>query len=667
MARSLLRRPPPPDIPQGKCLAEIRSAAGRHGLTELLEKHLLSGFLLTLPERRKQWPLSLDNIAKQLSVDTDLKILQTASWIQVPILTVQGTRSQTISMLIGLVRNSTECRVIVPPVPDRETIKTVDNACRTAGWSKGVACWFLQAGDEQPVSGQSLALPTALALDFLKRSTPWPPDLFATGGLALDGRVLRVDGLKEKYDFIACSCRLFLTPAGNLLHSDSNRTVYGCATLDEARFAARLYSDGAGSADIALYQACMVSEEHYFRHFHKLTPAMAQSKKAEIFFQRAADDPEKYLEMLTRCFSRCSHDRQRGQRLAEMFTPETILSLTGSEPSLDFAAFNWCLAAMAFYNHQGRVTESRDWCECAGALYENVDRVEIVKAVNHGFICNRFNRYDFRPELTPDLAAILETEEKKQETYPGSNYLLGALYGTLAQNFGFCGPACFSSLVTMTEKARQAFGRKYLRETERLFNYEIYGHLDCGNLEQARKLLRPYLGPDMDREPVNWPRQIESLLTGMDDASPFRLALVLRFLGDTGYRVPAPWMAETLFTIRGRHGHPWQLIALNLGRMAIRSGALDEAGEFLRHSRDICLSDGDTMRPMALLPLAELHKTGHAEPGQYCQALEISQWLERTTGLKRDHFRPILGITDGAKLLQEVNRQRARLFPFSYR
>ena len=110
MANAFLRRPPPPDMPAGECITRLRSSADQHDLSELFEKHLFSGLLATPLKQRNQWRLPADDIAQRLFPDTDLKILLAAPWIQVPILTVQGNNSQTISMMIGLVRDSTEYR-----------------------------------------------------------------------------------------------------------------------------------------------------------------------------------------------------------------------------------------------------------------------------------------------------------------------------------------------------------------------------------------------------------------------------------------------------------------------------------------------------------------------------------------------------------------------------
>jgi hypothetical protein len=667
MAESLLRRPPPPAIPSKKCITEITVSAKQHDLTELLEKHLLSGFLLTPREQQNQWPLSARDVASRLFPDADQKFLQADPWLQVPVLAVQGKNGRVVSMMLGQLPDSTDCHAIGSPAPDSRTAEAVCGACRIAGWSRGVVYWFLQQGEEQPIRGNSLALPIALGLELLRRSTSWPEGLYVTGGLEPDGSIVPIDHVREKYRTVAPSCRLFLAPSETALSRTTDQPIHACTNFDDACFTAVLYSGGTTAADILLYQACWISEHNFFHHFHELPLSMVNSDRACDFYRRVQAEPEEYLALLSRCFSRCSHDRQRGQIMADLFTPERIQGLAGRSTSYDFSAFNWCLAALAFHNHCGQVTESRRWSSCAETLRAMVDPKEINRFINHSFVDCRFNRYDFRPHPTPELTAVLEQEEKKQKVYPGSNALLGALYGTLAQNFGFCGPAHLDSLLEMTDRARQAFGRKYQHETERLLNYEIYGYLDSGGLEQARQLTVKYLGLDQSCGPDEWLQQAKMLLTVTDLSGPFRVALVMRLLSEIGYKPSPSHITGSISMICRQHGHPWQLIALNFGRMAATTDHLEDASLLLRHSLRICLADSDTMRPMGLLALAELHTAGLAGGDDYRKAQQIRLWLTQTDWLNTTHFQPILELRDSEELLHGVNLERNRLFPFSYR
>ena len=93
----------------------------------------------------------------------------------------------------------------------------------------------------------------------------------------------------------------------------------------------------------------------------------------------------------------------------------------------------------------------------------------------------------------------------------------------------------------------------------------------------------------------------------------------------------------------------------------------EEEDVLLRHGLKICLSGGDTLRPMGLLLLSELHGSDLAGKHDYGQALEIRSWLAETDSLLSSHFATILDLTDPEVLLDQVEENRAPLFPFSYR
>lgn len=667
-ARLLLQRPPPPGIPGKRPIARLLEPARWHGLTELLEKHLLSGFLMTPKEKQDQWRLPVQDILRRLFPETDPKLLRSGQWIHVPILAVQGKDTRIITMMTGLLSDDSGCRGIGSPLPGVRTSEAVQRAFRVAGRSRAARYWFLQEKDEKPLQGTSLALPVALALVLHRDSSlAWPRGLYATGGLKTDGAVVPVDHVREKYRCVACDCRLFLAPADMALSRDSDRPVQACATFADACFAASLYSDGITAADISLYQACWISERNFFNHFHEIPPPMLTSERADDYYRLVRSAPEHYLNLLAAAFRRCNHDRRRGQILAELFGPDVLENVAEKSPDSAFAVFHWCLAAIAFYNYCGRVRETDRWQTLTNRLCTGVELPEINRFINHDFVSRRFNRYDFRPEPTQMLADALAREERKQEIYPGSNGLLGALYGTLAQNYGFCGPDYFNALLEMTARAGKAFGSKYHGENRRLLNYEIYGYLDCGRIEQAGSLMAKYLGLKQESGPEEWLQKIKNLLSSSDPCASFEVALVMRLLNETGYIASPGEIRQCAVKIYRRQGHPWQLTAHNLGWLALAAGEDTEAGRLFRHSLRICLADSETMRPMGLLALAGLHASGAAGRAEYETARKIRQWLIRANCLHTTHFQPVLALTDSEQLLTEVRQQQGRLFPFSYR
>ena len=260
-------------------------------------------------------------------------------------------------------------------------------------------------------------------------------------------------------------------------------------------------------------------------------------------------------------------------------------------------------------------------------------------------------------------------EGKRQAFFSGSNYLLGALYGTLAQNYGFCGPTHLSAVLEMLARAEDAFGGKYYLEKERLINYRIYALLDSGMARDTTSLLNDYLGLNSEAGQDDWFQEVQNLLTTKNSTNVFKAALALRVLADTGYHpsLPKNTGLNCVPALLEQTSHPWQLIALNLGKILLSVNQSNEAEELFRHSVHACLSGGDTLQPMGLLALAELHAAGLANTYDYQKIQEIIRWLGQTTALNTKHFRPILDTATPESLLEEVMKKRNTLFPFSYR
>ena len=87
----------------------------------------------------------------------------------------------------------------------------------------------------------------------------------------------------------------------------------------------------------------------------------------------------------------------------------------------------------------------------------------------------------------------------------------------------------------------------------------------------------------------------------------------------------------------------------------------------LRRSLDACLQGGETMRVMALLPLAQLYRCGEDEREVAGICTEILQMIDQSTLLNRAHFLALLQLGAPGKVLPEVSLHPGRYFPFSYR
>jgi hypothetical protein len=670
MAAGFMQGKVPVNAPDPVLLDQLVCAARQNGLSPVFEKYLLAALLCCPTEQRAAWPVSVRELAGRCLPGADPVLLAAADWIQVPLPVCQGSLGRCVWMLAALTDAFQDCRCLAPPVPDRETETEITASVRYREQRLGCMYWFLQEADDPAVSGDSLGLTMALAVWQLQQGRSWPSGVYATGALDCSGAVRPVTGIREKYQAVRHDCTLFLLPFSSSAGISTEQRLYSCSSFDDACFAIDQHRGVCSLEQIALYQSCLKNPSELLSHFHQLPLSLLRQEPCQLLLNRLAGNPEQYLAQLSAALQQCGHDREYGHFLVRLVPASETVEIGSRSRELAFAAFEWSLACVGYYNHCGQGENSEQWINCAESLADQVGFSEQSKLMNHAFVSQRFNRYHFQVTLPPEFSRFLERRQKVWDLTGDSDYLLGSLYGTLAQNYGFCGSESESELEKMCDRAEQAFGRKYHGEKERLLNYRLYSCLDSGSHERAAGLLTRYLVTGAD--PDSWWSAVEKLLVHGDDNALFKIAVALRVMVATGC-TPHPDTAGCLSAkvlIAQNSAHPWQLIALNFARL-LSTLQPEQSGlteELLRHSLSICLQDSDTaLRPMALLALAELHRQGMASRDDYQQAAEIRDWLGRTRALHRQHFISILDQTDGVSLLNRVMEQRRQLFPFSYR
>ncbi len=669
-AAHLLRRPPSA-IPDPGTVRHVQARGEGTGLEELLARHLLAGILLDRRPRQAAWPAEIREPLLRHLDGIDPAAALGWHWIGVPVVAVLAGRARSVWMLIARQPAGSGCRCLCAPVPDTGTRDCIRQALEQVDPDHGFSYWFLQEAEEPPVRGPSLGLAVGLAALLLREEKNWPRGLYATGTLEPGAIVGPVGHIREKRRAAGADCRLFLIPAANSLGSGAGREFLACRSFADARFAVGLFAGGVAADSIALCQAASSDPGELLAAFPRLPLSFLRSETCAGLLRQATDDLSRFLPALARCLRQCDQDTPRAAILADLLPADELRRLcqdrNDQPPEPVFAAFRWCLARIALASHQGDVTTSETWAQVAGELRPRVEADDVGHLVTRNMVAGRFNRYDFRPDPPAEFRHALRIERRRWEIDRRSNPLLGAMYGTLAQNFGFCGPAFLDQLQDATDNAEKAFGRKHRQEGRRMVNYRIYGLLDAGRQEEAARLLPPYLGADRGSGPAEWFVTACRLLQEQDSDAVFRASLALRLLADTGFAGgdAREWQVVVAI-VSAAQAHPWQLVALNLGRIAAAAGLSGLAARLFRHAADICGRGGETMRPMALLPLAELQAAGDAG-GRSREIGKIRDWLWQTTSLNRAHFQAILGLDGPDDIARVVLRERRLLFPFSYR
>ena len=332
------------------------------------------------------------------------------------------------------------------------------------------------------------------------------------------------------------------------------------------------------------------------------------------------------------------------------------------------AAFRYFKASLTLANHRGNVDAADTATVHADQRFDRAMQGDLnlcADYLNHRQVA-RHNRFLFTLGLDDQLQRVLQVLEARHQAQCEfgcpTDIILARVYGTIAQNFGFCGPAHLTQTIRYAEKAIQTFGggevSEYRQDVLRQYGYLMYAHLDAGDAPTARKNLLAFLAAD-DWTAIDRMREANRL-------SSWHHAALARFLADADDRDQAfdylNWCRNQATIIEGST-HPRQLWAYNLGRMAQLLEQTDTAETFFRESLALCLADENspTIFTMALLPLAALD-------GMEATVADkaLIKIVETARRLNADHFKGLLDV-DEKTLLQHLRTTPERYFPFSYR
>lgn len=601
-------------------------------------------------------------------------------WELFPIVLASDERSTVWYVLVGMGPEGSagshfpEWWDIVADQEARQSVEIVLRILRTQT-DRAFFFWpLLSFLDRLLVRGPSLALPFLLAAHGLLRGHT-PGGIVASGRVAEDGSLGPVGGLALKAAAVVREGYTgFLYPKPSKAGGDVLGRVerLEAQDLQEAFFLWDTYEPGEGSGlidnmrvlanPLRLAANVLLLSDGALRwkgfgtaYGHQIEAILGEEHLLGQFLdnlERAMDSPD--------------YPVNRIETLLAPFSEEKVDILANHNP---LAAFRIAQIQLTNGTRQGRVGEADLWSRLSSNLLARIIATERgleLKAghLNRKFVFQRHGRYDFRPGLPEELTVVLEPLRElvclKKRYHAGMvSAALGRLYGTIAQNYGFCGPLYLHEVERYVALAQEAFGggeyRAYEEDWRRQFCYRFYALLDAGETEPARQALDKYLGVSFDQ--------------GTEDdyqrMNRYQHAALARFLAEKGAEPPASYLKWSICKAFERLvEHPWQLWLNNVGRFVA-----DKHVQRMVWSRsvDLSLSLGVAARPMALLPLINLWQSG----------LWTDQRLKEKTGhvlkalqnpaLCLEHFHAYLKGDMWEETLASVLSFKDRLFPFTYR
>ena len=677
----------------------------------LLQISLFSSLLLSLhhlDDRLKLWLENNLDIANLFS-GIDMEDAFSFQWQSVPLMSVSHDGNKINYFMVGTGKRAEKRLDLNTAVwPEwfgqclsSDAKQAVHDAFEIAEQSSGrQSQWYLFGMVPKVfeiIQGRSLAFPLALTARALLGNQKCCPGYIATGDLkveqgkavveAVGDIALKWDTAKEQ------GFTLFLYPHSSAMGvrlPDGIKSI-PVKTFESGWMWATLYSRDRVAALTSLETALQSPETFVAMSENLDVDCLEWSTGSELVRQylkiisKDVYKIEKLGRKLKNCYARASGNFNRVAAMAALFgTPESIEAFGDISP---VTALLWCSVHLALANHGGDLERAEYWCKQEmkyhDAALKETDGRKIVNqfVIRRSGIGNRHNRYDFRQSMPDELMTLLYQQEKiNQATGCTVDYCIGSIYGTIAQNFAFCGPAFIKQTKQNISLAQAAFGNGKVASLRqdwfRQFSYLYFALLDCEKCchLEAKEVLCQYL--EIENVPMGItdtvsvsadnPYPLFALTRGLTDIPGIFSPAEHRRLADKIFQITDAMKVESFFK-KPDEIHPWQLIIYNAGRLALQQDNLQQAYQIFIKTITLCQHGGETINAMTLLPLSQIHKLGQMNQGLEQSCSTVLGNIQTSSYINSSYFKPLTDTKDIATALNLVADHPERFFPFNYR
>ncbi len=652
--------------------------------SRLMDLSLAAHFLLVFPEHanfqhaRRKFINSLnpDLLPKEIFNGN-------SNWRLVPVVMVSEGKGANIYYFMVGARTDASCPNWPKWLMDHLDITSrgaVIDAFQAAQAFSGIFCnlftFPLMPPDaEWNVHGRSMGLPLALAALSTLTGEALSSNLLATGAIDYNSPVFSIEAVADiPVKARAASrnkFRLLLVPnvAFPLVEQFSGMMTGSVSDLKDAWLWARRYAPG-NEKDVELLLQMQSDANRLVDNCLNIgwesLEWLIASENGKLLINAILADSGRVKTLVGKledCLAPADRDLRHAAAL-EKFFPDKA-SLSALEKCSPLLAFKWATLNLKRANHCGENEKTNSWSRTAQELRHKVRSdypEDYSKFINDLFV-SRHNTYTFCPEPPYEFAEAMAEEERCKR---GISYVLGCMYGTLAQNFGFCGPGYIDRVLANVKLAQAEFDSTNAPELYddwiREFSYLVYAHLDAGDQLAARLALHRYLQINSLSEIKPWYK-----------LNPYEQLSTIRYLADTnensGDSIQNRLAAELIMELADNvfeKFHPNQLITCNLGRLAMGSNATGLARDYFEKSVKLCEQNDETIRVMALLPLSGLFHAGFLTPRHETSVESVLELIRTSRFLNQAYFEPLME-GDIPNLLNLVWKNPARFFPFMYR
>ncbi len=565
---------------------------------------------------------------------------------------------------------------------DGEAVTAVTNAITLAGRNNPEAsCLFWPILDPTDQIRQgSIALPLYLAFESLLSNEPLPP-LLATGALDRKGKLLQVDGVREKFVVVRkAGCRGFICPAeegrdplAGLQEGDIAKIAL--ETTEDALLFWKCYRDGEGKqlreiiTDLEKPGHLIESLPDQPFAFSALpTPLRRRitgtiGKLLQEDPRRGSDSLLHFARKLELLLADATSDLSHSYRLISLVSREMVEQAGKSDPE---TGLRLALLHLEMISRRGETADSgQTWSRLADGFrqarsnHSTTDEPDQIYIGIREFMSTRHNAYRFAPaeaaEFMEKIRLPLEElkgrfERKRSRNPEQTDKTVGSCLGLLAQHYAFCGNQ--EKAADFSAQALDAFGHgstsPLAGDCRQQLIYRTYIALDAGDFPAARGILCGLLGVTNPDEII--PAEV---------SDPYLHAALAHYMADSGEIFDEYQRYACEILPHCGQQHPWQLWCHNIGDC---SASQDMQVRFFSASLERCRRPGQpTIQIMALLPLAALWRLGGAAENELSSGIREVREVIAREAVDQDHFRSIMTVTGWEEVLKVVGREKERL------
>lgn len=616
----------------------------------------------------------LDDLPQELFVlrpEFDHKDIVHGRWVKVPILLADNLNGELRWALLTL--NARGLPALSEKLMAPESIEAVREAASLADAAQEFCFWPIldRADGRRLIHGRSLGLSVFLGIKSLQGNGGHSMAA-ATGCVDRAGRIKPVTYLSQKANICRKNgFKALICPVQHLPDTSGLEFIM-VEDILHAQIAWKNYVPGCEfGACLALCRNQETATSMLSNMPAAVLNHLAQTSRLKQLIGDILNDQEsleRFIGNIKGEISRPGWDSVKVSCLLDEIPPEYFHEVQGIDPMLlhDLSSLQ-----IIKCNHLGRLKEAEQWSVISSkanktAVLDNLGELRNIEDFNLGLV-HRHNRYMFDPDVDLSGYGIAEEvkyyldvfEKKEKKAVFALNFTLGALHGTLAQNYAFCGPGYLQQTIKYAKLAMRFFARgkipgKARQDYLRQHSYLVYACLDAGMYQDALGYLTGYI----ESADLNY--------FDFQDPNPYKHACLMRYLASKPLFAPEyiAWAEKSISRVPPQH--PWQLWLKNLARITA-----DEEIKIicLEKSIDICLKNKEgqeTMVPMALQSLFLQLEYGLEKQKTILEGINNVKSLINSSNLDRRHFFPLSQYGE-IKVSHITPPLIRKLFPFSYR